>query len=94
MPQRGDARLSIHSVEEREATAAVCIVRCVRGAARTGQRFAVEPYDAPTMTLEEILRYERPVAFVDAPHNAKVRLTGEAVGMLVRGAVITAVLGE
>ncbi|MEU7559219.1 hypothetical protein [Streptomyces eurythermus] len=66
----------------------------MRGVARTGQRFAVEPYDAPTMTLEEILRYERPVEFVDPPHNAKVRLTGEAVGMLGRGTVVTAVLGE
>jgi ketosteroid isomerase-like protein len=87
-----DARLSVHSVEERDATAAVCVVRCVGGVARTGQRFAVEPCDAPTVTLEEILRYGQSVEFVDPPHTAKVRLTGEAVGMVVRGAVVSAVL--
>jgi hypothetical protein len=87
---RVDARLSILSVEEREATTAVCVVRCVGGVARVGQRFAIEPHDTPTVTLEEILRYGQSVGFIDPPHSAKVRLTGETVGMLVRRAVVTA----
>ncbi|MFI1365784.1 hypothetical protein [Streptomyces griseochromogenes] len=99
---RADAKLRIHSVEERDAQAATCIVRCVGGVVRVGQRFGVGSADdtkgggteggSPLIALAWILRYERPVDFVDPPHSAKVRLTGEGVGLLEKGIVITAVV--
>ncbi|MFF7971889.1 hypothetical protein [Streptomyces sp. NPDC007905] len=94
---RADARLRIHSVEERDAVTATCIVRCVSGVVRVGQRFGVGPDGgrgdgAPVVALGGILKYERPLDFVDPPHSAKVHLTGEGVALLEKGAVITAVL--
>jgi hypothetical protein len=50
--------------------------------------------DVALVALEQILRYERPVDFVDPPHTAKVRLTGEGVGRLERGSVITVVADQ
>ncbi|WP_330459536.1 hypothetical protein OIB37_23295 [Streptomyces sp. NBC_00820] len=95
---RADARLQIHSVAERGTSSATCVVRCVSGVVRVGQRFGVGPDggtrdDAPLVTLEGIVRI-RPVDFVDPPHSAKVRVTGEAVALLERGSVITAVVGR
>ncbi|MFJ9813704.1 hypothetical protein ACIRU3_00285 [Streptomyces sp. NPDC101151] len=92
---RADATLQIYSVQERDATTATCIVRCVGGVVRVGQRFGIGPdrgtqEGAPLMTLEGILRYQRPVDCVDPPHSAKVRLTGEGVALLEKGSVITA----
>lgn len=78
------ARLQIHSVEQVEPTAAVCIVRCVGGTAHVGQEFA------GSMTLDWILRYGREVELLDPPHSAKVRLSGAGVRKLERGAVVTA----
>ncbi|UFR02615.1 hypothetical protein KBP30_16130 [Streptomyces sp. Go40/10] len=96
---RADARLRIHSVADRGATAVTCVVRCVGGVVRVGQRFGVGPGagtgdDAPLVALEGILRYGRPVDFVDPPHSAQVRLTGDAVAMVAPGHVITAVVGR
>ncbi|MFE1314313.1 hypothetical protein [Streptomyces sp. NPDC058755] len=84
---RADARLQIYSVEERDGATATCIVRCVGGVVRVGQRFGVGP---DKVTLKGILCYERPVDFVDPPHSAKVWLTGRSVGLLEEGSVITA----
>jgi hypothetical protein len=94
---RADARLQIWSVEERDAMSATCVVRCVGGVVRVGQRFGVGPdggtrAGAPLVSLEGILRYERPTDSVDPPHSAKVHLTGEGVALLEEGWVITAVL--
>ncbi|MEU6594291.1 hypothetical protein ABZ923_34655 [Streptomyces sp. NPDC046881] len=96
---RADARLQVHSVADRGATAMTCVVRCVGGVVRVGQRFGVGPDagtgdDAPLVTLGGILRYGRPVDFVDPPHSAEVRLTGDAVAMVAPGHVITAVVGR
>ncbi|MFG3013443.1 hypothetical protein ACGFZB_23805 [Streptomyces cinerochromogenes] len=96
---RADARLQVHSVADRDATTVTCVVRCVGGVVRVGQRFGVGPDagtgdDAPLVTLEGILRYGRPVDFVDAPHSAEVRLTGDAVVMVAPGHVVTAVVGR
>ncbi|MEU9988516.1 hypothetical protein AB0E10_17310 [Streptomyces sp. NPDC048045] len=44
------------------------------------------------VSLEGSLRYERAVDFVDPPHTAKARLTGEAVARLEEGIAITAVV--
>jgi hypothetical protein len=89
--------LQIYSVEERDAVSATCVVRCVGGVVRVGQRFGVGPdggtrAGAPLVSLEGILRYERPTDSVDPPHSAKVHLTGEGVALLEEGWVITAVL--
>ncbi|MGW3459871.1 hypothetical protein ACWDE9_09865 [Streptomyces olivaceoviridis] len=95
---RADARLLIHSVEV-EVTTATCVARCVGGVVRIGQRFGVglddrTRDDAPLVTLEGILRYGRPVDFVDPPHSALVRLTGDAVVMMAPGHIVTAVAGR
>ncbi|QHC31117.1 hypothetical protein [Streptomyces sp. HF10] len=95
MPEGSAARLQIYSVEETTVTSAVCIVRCVGGVARIGQLFEVEP--APDqrgggqqkMTLDWINRYQRRVEFFDPPHSAKVSLSGEGIGELKCGTVIT-----
>ncbi|MFD7460530.1 MULTISPECIES: hypothetical protein [unclassified Streptomyces] len=88
--------LQIYSVEERETAAATCIVRCVGGIPRTGQRFlvgsALDPAARPVhVTLDWICRYGKRVDFVDPPHSAIVRLSGEAVAVLERGVILTSV---
>lgn len=89
------AQLQIYSVEERTTMTAVCIVRCVGGIAHTGQKFDfTAPVDQigsrPRMTLDWILRYERPADSLEPPHSAKVHLSGEGIEDLKRGAIITA----
>ncbi|MEU7306255.1 hypothetical protein [Streptomyces sp. NPDC007206] len=89
------ARLQIYSVEEKPEGAAVCIVRCVGGTARTGQRFtyvsaAHHSSGRSHMTLDRILRYEKPVDLLEPPHTAKVLLSGEGVEELAKGSIITA----
>lgn len=83
-------RLQIYSVEERGAAYATCIVRCVGGIARTGQRFnaaADSPGEEVSITLDKIIRYGRTVDFIDPPHNAKVEFSGPGVIVLTRGVI-------
>ena len=92
-------KLQIYSVEERDATAAVCIVRCVGGIVRAGQKFKFDsPADAAGdvthMTLDWINQYQRPVDFIGPPHSAKVQLSGNAVAALEKRVVITAIIEE
>lgn len=87
-------KLQIYSVEEREATTAVCIVRCVGGVVRTGQTFTIgttsdATHSSSSMTLDWINRYEQLVDFVSPPHSAKVRLSGHGIAALERGVIIS-----
>ena len=96
MDEADVARLEIYTVEEREEDSAICIVRCVGGVVRVGQRLALEPNvslspENPDLTLGSITRYEKRIDFIDPPHNAKVHLSGRAVDSLERGVIITAV---
>ncbi|MFF8906847.1 hypothetical protein [Streptomyces olivaceoviridis] len=89
------AKLQIYSVEEKVASTAVCIVRCVGGVARIGQKFesesTIDPSSSRThMTLESILRYEQPADSLEPPHNAKVHLSGDGIDDLERGVIIMA----
>lgn len=87
------ARLQVFAIDEAEAAAAVCIVRCVGGIVRPGQRFSVDSEgDSPggdsAVTLDWIDRYGRRVDFIDPPHNAKVRFFGEEVKSLREGVTV------
>ncbi|MGZ0200462.1 hypothetical protein ACNFR7_09770 [Streptomyces sp. RM1] len=93
------AKLQIYSVEEETATTAICIVRCVGGAAHAGQQFEVmsgveRDGGASCMKLDWIRRYEKPTNFLEPPHNAKVHLSGEGVEELKRGVIIEAVASK
>jgi hypothetical protein len=77
-------RLQVHEVEEKGDASAICIVRCVGGTPRTGQKFTTEknPGVIPgssTVTLESIIRHNKEMDFIDPPHNARVRLSGEVL---------------
>jgi hypothetical protein len=87
-------QLQIYSVEERETAAATCIVRCVGGVPRTGQRFvvgtALDPTGRPShVALGWICCYGKRVDVLYPPYSAMVRLSGEAVAMLERGVILT-----
>ncbi|MET9319887.1 hypothetical protein ABZX75_06765 [Streptomyces sp. NPDC003038] len=82
------AELQVYSVEEADVTGGVCVVRCVGGAARTGQVYAVGEL---RLGLRRIERYGRTVGFFDAGQVAKVHLTGPVVALLTRGQVLTSV---
>ncbi|WP_260255702.1 hypothetical protein [Streptomyces sp. 840.1] len=93
------AELQIHSVEDGGATPAVCIVRCMGGVVRTGQRFTTPPAVAVTgdpvlLSLDWIKCYERTVDFIHPPWNAKVGLSGSGVNSLTRGIILTALADE
>ncbi|MEU6471938.1 hypothetical protein ABZ927_04015 [Streptomyces massasporeus] len=89
-------KLQIHAVEEAGALSATCIVRCVGGLVRPGQRFTVEPADGTSgesfrVELDWIDRYGHRVEFVDPPHNARVHLSGGGVSHLRKGLTIISV---
>jgi hypothetical protein len=68
---------------------AVCVVRCVEGAVYPGDTvdLLAEERGGPTgppVRVQEILRYERPVPFIDPPHTAKILLTGPDCEILTR----------
>ncbi|MFE9359057.1 hypothetical protein ACFYPB_33875 [Streptomyces olivaceoviridis] len=89
------AKLQIYSVEEKVASTAVRIVRCVGGVARAGQQFERESTtdvsgSQSRMKLESIFRYEQPADFPEPPHSAKVHLSGEGLDNLKRGVIIMA----
>ncbi|MFI7340176.1 hypothetical protein ACIBUY_19855 [Streptomyces sp. NPDC050085] len=78
------AELQVISVESQKPGEVVCIVRCVGGVARNGQRFSIEHaknFESEAgqqniWTLTEINRYGKTVEFFDPPHGAKVSLAG------------------
>ncbi|MFF8845850.1 hypothetical protein ACF08N_24545 [Streptomyces sp. NPDC015127] len=81
----GYGALQIHTVEPVDARTAECVVRCVGGTARPGQR-----YDGGRLRLDRIDRYGRHVDLVHPPHSAKVRLSGDGVARLrLRSVVAT-----
>jgi hypothetical protein len=87
------AKLQIFSVEEKGSTTATCIVRCVGGVVRVGQRFHIgsgvdSSGEGSGITLDRIDRYGRQMDFIDPPHNAKVYFSGEGVDFLESGMVL------
>ncbi|USQ83237.1 immunity 50 family protein [Streptomyces phaeoluteigriseus] len=96
MDDTASGKLQIYSVEEEDPKGATCIVRCVGGRVRAGQRFEVDrdvdaTADTPPLMLDWINRYERPVDFIGPPHSAKVHLSGEGVATLTRGCILSSV---
>jgi len=96
MDEGNAGKLQIYSVEERDSAGATCIVRCVGGIARVGQQFDVASAvdssgNVSSVTLDWLKRYERPMDFVDPPHNAKVHFSGAGVTMLKAGVIVTSV---
>lgn len=94
MADQNLGKLQIYSVEEMGSESVTCIVRCVGGVVRTGQRFSVNPATndstgRPWVLLDWINRYGSLVQFVDPPHNAKVHFTGDGVSQLKEGLTIT-----
>jgi hypothetical protein len=88
--------LQIYSVEDVSSQSATCIVRCVGGIVSPGQRFTVhlESEDSGKcfqVVLDWINRYGHLVEFVDPPHDAKVRLTGDGAPLLREGLTISSV---
>ncbi|WP_455352650.1 hypothetical protein [Streptomyces sp. SYSU K217416] len=84
------SEVQIESIERLSATDAVCIVRCIAGIARPGQRFTVQ--ESPTVEgvsgslhLSWVDRYGRRVEILDSPHAAKVLLVGAQVEDLKAG---------
>jgi hypothetical protein len=94
MADQNPGQLQIYEVEEADSRSATCVVRCVGGVVRPGQRFDAgsateDPNATLQVTLEWINRYGRFVDFFDPPHNAKVYLTGDGVALLKAGLTIT-----
>lgn len=94
MDDQAAGQLQIYAVEEMKPASAICIVRCVGGIVRPGQRFAIEsinefPSEAVQITLDWIERYGRLVEFVDPPSSARVQLAGGGVSLLVKGVTIS-----
>ncbi|MGW6703742.1 hypothetical protein ACWGDE_02435 [Streptomyces sp. NPDC054956] len=85
------AELQVYAVEAADATGGVCVVRCVGGAARAGQVYAVGEL---RLGLRRIERYGRAVEFLDAGHTGRAHLTGAVVALLARGQVLTYVPPE
>ncbi|WP_330238539.1 hypothetical protein [Streptomyces sp. NBC_00525] len=89
-------QLQIYSVEDRSAEAAVCVARCVGGVVRLGQRFGAAPVTdgaeaaRPGLVLDRIIRYDSDMDFIEPPHGATVRLSGDGVDLLKRGVILTA----
>lgn len=86
-------RLQIYEVEARNSNSATCIVRCIGGIPRVGQKFTAESItDSSTatssITLDSIIRYNKEMTFIDPPHNARVHLSGEGVVVLEKGVII------
>ncbi len=76
-----DSRLQVHSVEQDLPDGGVCVVRCIGGIARVGQRFRLEDdwrtgRPSGALVLGRIERYGRAVDFFDPPHNALIHLSG------------------
>lgn len=99
MDDSNAGELQIYSVEERENAAATCIVRCVGGIVRTGQKFRMEATgdatdDSSLMSLDWINRYEKLIEFIDPPHSAKVHLSGQGVSLLERGVILYSIPTE
>jgi hypothetical protein len=96
MHDRDPGKLQIYAVEEAQALSVTCIVRCVGGLVRPGQRFAVEPVGGSSdedfsVVLDWIDRYGQRVEFVAPPHNAKVHLSGGGVVLLRKGLTVISV---
>ncbi|MFF4753453.1 hypothetical protein ACWD5R_09615 [Streptomyces sp. NPDC002514] len=97
MDDRNLDKLQIYAVEEADHQSATCIVRCVGGIVRPGQRFDVGSPSADhsnersQIVLDWIDRYGNRVDFVDPPHNAKVHFSGSGVSLLEKGVTITSV---
>lgn len=87
--------LQIHSVEERDSRSATCIVRCVGGVVRPGQRFGVESADpsggSSHLLLEWIECYGHRMDAVEPPYSAKAHLSGDGVSCLEEWVGITTV---
>ncbi|MBB4715637.1 hypothetical protein BJ965_005519 [Streptomyces luteogriseus] len=93
MHDHNPGKLQIYAVEETEPLSATCIVRCVGGLVRSGQRFTVESADGNSgesfhVTLDWIERYGHRVDSFDPPHNARVHLSGSGVSLLKEGLTI------
>ncbi|MFE7647941.1 Scr1 family TA system antitoxin-like transcriptional regulator [Streptomyces phaeoluteigriseus] len=65
MDDTASGKLQIHSVEEKDPKGATCIVRCVGGGVRAGQRFE---------ELQRILEGDAPTAYVGMLHEAAARM--------------------
>ncbi|MGY0232972.1 hypothetical protein [Longispora urticae] len=74
--------LMVLGVEVLSATQVMCVVRCLQGDLVCGQRLRAVGHDgedvpsAGPLTVAGMWRYEIAVDLVDAPHSAKVLLTG------------------
>ncbi|WP_330452697.1 MULTISPECIES: hypothetical protein [unclassified Streptomyces] len=87
------SQLQIYAVEERSPGTATCVVRCVGGVARTGQHFTLHsPTAAATapalLTLDHINCYGKAMEFLDPPHSATVRLSGDGTDSLTKGVIL------
>ncbi|WP_284577220.1 hypothetical protein [Streptomyces sp. 2P-4] len=82
------AALQVYSVEEADGSGGVCRVRCIGGAARTGQVYAAG--DA-RLGLRWIERQGRRESSLGAGRAARVHLAGPAAALLAGGQVLTAV---
>lgn len=90
------AKLQICSVEEIQPLVATCIIRCVGGIVRPGQKFDVgasvdSPCEGFRVSLDLIERYGYRVDFIDPPNNARVHFKGDGVSLLARGITISSV---
>ena len=96
MRDHDPGKLQIYAVEEADSVSATCIVRCVGGVVRAGQRFTVASASEPSderfsIALDWIDRYGRRVDYVDPPHNARVHLSGGGIPLLEKGLTIISV---
>lgn len=91
--------LQIYSVEEGDAAAATCVVRCVGGVVRTGQQFKTRPTfdgagDSVLLKLDWINFYQQVTDFLYPPYSALVGLSGNGANSLKRGVVLISVAND
>jgi hypothetical protein len=90
------SKLQIYGVERSDDHGGVCTVRCITGIVRIGQVFTSDDSSEgangdSTITLTAIERYRKSVDFFDPPNTARVSLSGNSVGNLGRGSILSCV---
>ncbi|MFB7605898.1 hypothetical protein [Streptomyces gardneri] len=80
-------------MEQDRLDGGVCVVRCIGGIARVGQRFRLEDdwrtgRPSSVLVLARIERYGRSVDFLDPAHSALIHLSGGPLTRLWWGSVL------
>lgn len=86
---QNDGTMEVHQVTKIDSTTAVCIVRCITGIVRVGDRVYSGSDTAGArysidLRIDSINLARRPVEFVDPPHAAEIQVSGDTVETLTK----------